>query len=181
MTSQLAALSQLEQMESMSSSFAKVLEAERFSQAAAMLGKQVVIRTADGEDFETGTVARVDMLEGLPYLVVHVRRQTTVEGKLTWVTQQRVVGFDEVLSIKQAPTAGAPVEQAAAPVASGQTGDINGDGTVGLADLMALTDNYGRTAGASGQTGDINVDGTVGLADLMALADNYGRTAGGSK
>lgn len=103
MTSQLAALSQLEQMENMSNSFAKVLEAEQFSQAGVMLGKDVVMRTEDGEDFEAGTVARVDILEGTPQLVVDVVREAVVDGELTHVIARRVIGFNEVLSIKETP------------------------------------------------------------------------------
>ncbi len=53
--------------------------------------------------------------------------------------------------------------------------DANRDGLVGLADLAALTDNYGKT-NAEWKDGDFNSDGLVGLADLTALADNYGRT-----
>lgn len=46
-------------------------------------------------------------------------------------------------------------------------GDVNGDGSVGLADLSILLTNFGG-AGGAGQ-GDINGDGQVTLADLSAL------------
>ena len=52
-------------------------------------------------------------------------------------------------------------------------GDANLDGLVGLADLLALADNYGKT-GAIWFDGDFNADGLVGIADLMAMADHYG-------
>ncbi|MHC4717767.1 MAG: PEP-CTERM sorting domain-containing protein [Planctomycetota bacterium] len=52
-------------------------------------------------------------------------------------------------------------------------GDANGDGKVGIADLSALADNYGKTS-ATWRMGDFNDDGVVGIADLSALADNYG-------
>ncbi|MHC4717570.1 MAG: hypothetical protein ACYS5V_11410, partial [Planctomycetota bacterium] len=55
-------------------------------------------------------------------------------------------------------------------------GDANRDGKVGIADLSALADNYGVTAGATWAMGDFNADGQVGIADLSALADNYGQT-----
>ncbi len=54
-------------------------------------------------------------------------------------------------------------------------GDANFDGLVGLADLMALADNYGRLSGVSWRHGDFTDDGAAGLADLTVLADNYGR------
>jgi len=53
-------------------------------------------------------------------------------------------------------------------------GDANLDGIVGIADLSALADNYGRTDVTWCQA-DFNGDGQVGIADLSALADNYGR------
>ncbi len=52
-------------------------------------------------------------------------------------------------------------------------GDANCDGKVGIADLSALADNYGRTD-AQWRHGDFTGDGRVGVADLSALADNYG-------
>ena len=58
-------------------------------------------------------------------------------------------------------------------------GDANLDGTVGIADLGALADNYGVTVGATWLQGDFNFDGKVGIADLGALADHYGETLGG--
>ncbi|MHC4716228.1 MAG: PEP-CTERM sorting domain-containing protein [Planctomycetota bacterium] len=54
-------------------------------------------------------------------------------------------------------------------------GDANIDGKVGIADLSALADNYGRTDGAGWRQGELTGDGQVGIADLSALADNYGK------
>jgi len=53
-------------------------------------------------------------------------------------------------------------------------GDANLDGVVGIADLSAVADNYGKTEGVSWIMGDFNQDGQVGIADLSALADHYG-------
>ena len=59
-------------------------------------------------------------------------------------------------------------------------GDANGDGVVGIADLVALAGNYGaddpNTVGW--MQGDFNTDFQVGIADLVALADNYGMKTG---
>ena len=57
-------------------------------------------------------------------------------------------------------------------------GDANQDGKVGLADLMALADNYGRTGAATWSHGDFTSDGSVGLSDLYVLADHYGDEPG---
>ena len=59
-------------------------------------------------------------------------------------------------------------------------GDANGDGRVGVADLVALADNYGK-GDAAWVDGDFTGDGLVGIADLGALADNYGHDATGGQ
>jgi hypothetical protein len=53
-------------------------------------------------------------------------------------------------------------------------GDLDDDGTVGLADLSALLTNYGLTGGATYADGDLDGDGDVDLADLSALLTNFG-------
>ncbi|HUU21377.1 MAG TPA: PEP-CTERM sorting domain-containing protein [Phycisphaerae bacterium] len=58
-------------------------------------------------------------------------------------------------------------------------GDANQDGTVGIADLVALADHYGIVSMATWTQGDFNRDGAVGIADLAALADHYGDNPGG--
>ncbi len=53
-------------------------------------------------------------------------------------------------------------------------GDVDGDGTVGFADLNLLLGSYGQ-AGAPGELpGDVDVDGDVDFADLNLLLNNYG-------
>ncbi|MAI67790.1 MAG: hypothetical protein CMJ26_07950 [Phycisphaerae bacterium] len=49
-------------------------------------------------------------------------------------------------------------------------GDLNEDGTVGVADLLAIVDVWGQAGGA----GDIDDDGTVGVGDLLTLIDAWG-------
>ncbi|HUU23169.1 MAG TPA: lamin tail domain-containing protein [Phycisphaerae bacterium] len=58
-------------------------------------------------------------------------------------------------------------------------GDANADGVVGIADLAALADNYGKV-GATWMEGDFSGDGKVGIADLATLADHYGERADGA-
>jgi len=55
-------------------------------------------------------------------------------------------------------------------------GDVNLDGKVGFADLVAVARNYGK-AGLNWDQGDVNYDGAVGFDDLIAVARNYGATA----
>jgi len=55
-------------------------------------------------------------------------------------------------------------------------GDVNLDGKVGFADLVAVARNYGKT-GRNWDQGDQNYDGAVGFDDLVTVARNYGATA----
>jgi hypothetical protein len=55
--------------------------------------------------------------------------------------------------------------------------DLNGDGTVGLADLVILAQAYGSRPGDPNwnPVADIDGDGLVGLSDLVILAQHYGQ------
>ena len=57
-------------------------------------------------------------------------------------------------------------------VRSGVVGDVNGDGTVGIGDIVAIT-NYmaGMTNGITLERADVNGDGTVGIGDIVALTN----------
>ncbi len=74
------------------------------------------------------------------------------------------------------PVAEATVDTSAASITISVTldGDINGDGTVNLADLSIMLANYGTTSGMSYEDGDLDGDGDVDLADLSRLLANYG-------
>jgi hypothetical protein len=60
-------------------------------------------------------------------------------------------------------------------VTSVLAGDANEDGTVNVADLTALLNNYNKTEMAWAN-GDFNSDGAVNVADLTALLNNYNKT-----
>jgi glucose/arabinose dehydrogenase len=49
--------------------------------------------------------------------------------------------------------------------------DINGDGTVGVADILAMIDNWGACSGCDT---DINNDGTVNVTDLLEVVGAWG-------
>ena len=53
-------------------------------------------------------------------------------------------------------------------------GDANHDGSVGFDDLVALAQDFGKSA-ATWQQGDFNGDGKVDFSDLVLLARDYGQ------
>jgi len=54
------------------------------------------------------------------------------------------------------------------------SGDITGDGAVGLDDLLAVVNDFGQVG--ESLPGDVNQDGVVDLADLLIVASNFGST-----
>ncbi len=74
----------------------------------------------------------------------------------------------------------AAVSSLAAPgfaLLGGQTGDINGDNSVDVIDLLYLADAFGRVTGDANYDAacDINGDGSVDVVDLLILLDNWGK------
>ena len=67
-----------------------------------------------------------------------------------------------------------PIEEGTTPVLEG---DLNGDGSVGSADLDLVRGNWGRTDASGLLDGDATGDGQVGSADLDIVRANWGRTA----
>jgi hypothetical protein len=53
----------------------------------------------------------------------------------------------------------------------GCEGDFNGDGTVGVPDLLSILDAWGPCSGCDQ---DLNGDGTVGVPDLLSVLDAWG-------
>jgi hypothetical protein len=54
---------------------------------------------------------------------------------------------------------------------------LNGDGRIGLHDLVLFRQHLGTASGAQPGDGDLDGDGDVDRADLMRLVENYGRTS----
>ncbi|MYG06935.1 T9SS type A sorting domain-containing protein [Candidatus Poribacteria bacterium] len=54
------------------------------------------------------------------------------------------------------------------------TGDVNGDGTVNIADLVLVASNLGQTGS---NAADVNSDGVVNIADLVLVAGALGTSA----
>ena len=53
-------------------------------------------------------------------------------------------------------------------------GDLDGDGTVGVTDLLILLGDWGRCPPKGECPADLNGDGSVGVVDLLILLGNWG-------
>lgn len=63
------------------------------------------------------------------------------------------------------------VSEAVAGGCGGCEADLDGDGTVGISDLLALLDAWGTNPGGPP---DFDGDGSVGTSDLLLMLDNWG-------
>ena len=61
------------------------------------------------------------------------------------------------------------------PPPAGLPGDIDMDGSVGFADFLVLSANFGMAGGPD--AGDIDGDGSVGFPDFLVLSSNFGQSA----
>ncbi len=86
-----------------------------------------------------------------------------------WVASgyQEGLGYDE--GVPAASALGTP----GYPQAS-LMGDVNGDGTVNILDLVFVASRFGETAAPEA---DVNGDGTVNTEDLVAVANSFGNVA----
>ena len=82
--------------------------------------------------------------------------------------------FDVLLTDNTGSTSVPNVETAEITGPTGLKGDVNGDGTVNIADLVLVASNLGET----GQNAaDVNGDGQVNIADLVLVAGALGNSA----
>lgn len=61
-------------------------------------------------------------------------------------------------------------------------GDLDGDGTVDIVDLLTFSSGWGTIAGEAGYdaASDFNGDGVIDIVDLMQLATSWDHTFGGT-
>jgi hypothetical protein len=56
-------------------------------------------------------------------------------------------------------------------------GDLNGDGLVGIADLMVIQRNFGISSGATAAQGDLDGNGAIDRADIARMVQRFGASA----
>mgnify|MGYP006277727727 FL=1 len=69
---------------------------------------------------------------------------------------------------------GEPVELRACDTPNPCPGDTDGDGVVGLPDLLTVLANFGNAVPGGPADGDFNNNGTVDLTDLLLVLSNFG-------
>jgi fibronectin-binding autotransporter adhesin len=99
-------------------------------------------------------------------------------GSSTAATDHRVVGYAEASDLFGASGGtfiDTPVDNSTVLARYTLPGDTNLDGKVSFADLVAVAQHYGASAGTSTWIqGDVTYDGNISFADLVAVAQNYG-------
>ena len=81
---------------------------------------------------------------------------------------------DVLLSNSTGETFAPQIENAEITEPTKLTGDVNGDGTVNIADLVLVASNLGQTGS---NAADVNTDGVVNIADLVLVAGALGTSA----
>lgn len=89
MASQLAQFSQLQQMETLSTSFAQVLETTQYSYAVSLIGKEVTFLTESADGNKEPNAGVVEQILPDP------------EGGVSLSSGQHVFGLDDILSVRE--------------------------------------------------------------------------------
>lgn len=150
----------------------------------------LAMNTSDGEDFYNVHIELVYAKGSAPAYT----QPGTIFGAASYLAaiQPTMVSHDNYLFVEQdmglpsgttepspppqppTPPPTPPTVPPAPPTPPGKVGDINGDGSVGIADLAILLGNYNKSV-PTNTKGDLNASGTVTTADLAILLGNYGK------
>lgn len=135
----------------------------------------------------TGVLANDSQPQGSP--LTAILQSTTAHGALTLAydgsfTYEPDAGFRGVDRFTYVATDFRNVSSAVVVTlttggAGDPIGDLNGDGRVGLRDLVLLQSQLGATAIESPLAADLNGDGIVDRADMALLAGNFGAATSG--
>lgn len=123
-------------------------------------GLVLVARTGPGVIPEILDVASLTLIGGTGITGENGSPILTDNGWLTFRAQD-VKGFQAIVRTQ-------PFTAVACPA------DINGDHSVGVADLLTVISNWGVCPNPSNCPSDLNNDDTVGVADLLAVISAWG-------
>ncbi len=86
----------------------------------------------------------------------------------------RGVAHTLTFEVDAGASAGAVIDIDNVEIATGPAGDVDGDGTVGVSDLLLLLGAWGRCPDPPAPCpADLNGDGTVGVTDLLGLLSGW--------
>jgi len=90
------------------------------------------------------------------------------------------IWLDKVLSEEEVASLWEAAQADFTPVTcTPNMGDIDGNGTVELADFLVLSTNFGGPGGAA--DGDADCSGDIAFADFLILSQNFGQSVGGAQ
>jgi flagellar basal-body rod modification protein FlgD len=154
LTMQLATLSQLQQMETLSGKFSDLLSRFEVDEGNKLIGRVVDFIPEELGERVSGAVSAVNVKDGVVSLTVGPYQ----------------VGLNEILAVW--PYTGQK-SSTSSDTTEVLTGDLNSDGKVDGSDREILVENYGMTVGATWAQGDLNGDGAIDAIDLQTLMESY--------
>lgn len=141
------------------------------------------VSSANGDYLPTGAFFVQPVVEGnlVKLNAASLAGETNGDGTLVSLTfevtsvKESTLTLSDVLLTNRAGETFLPqIENAEITEPTKLKGDVNGDGTVNIADLVLVASNLGET----GQnTADVNGDGQVNIADLVSVAGALGNSA----
>ena len=141
------------------------------------------VESSNGDYLPDGAFFAPPVVDGnlVKLNAVSLAGETNGDGTLATLTFEVIavkastlILSDVLLTNSAAETFVPQIENAEITESTGLKGDVNGDGTVNISDLVLVASNLGKT----GQNAaDVNADGIVNIADLVLVAEALGTTA----